>query len=153
MKEVCSSSGSYIRIWLYPEYTSMKFHSLCPVVVWSYLLDIPYSVLWNKCTSSITHLALQLVQGWLTSQGNRTLWILCLEDDPPHPEGPCNDLRLALFTFGALVLLVDRCSIDGTWFQDGSLPCPCASMRTHLSVGTGTLWVIMLVSFLISCQF
>ena len=32
MKEVCSSLGLYIGIWLYPEYVSMKLSSSCPVV-------------------------------------------------------------------------------------------------------------------------
>ena len=31
MKEVSSSSGSYIGIWLYPEY-SMKLNSSCPAI-------------------------------------------------------------------------------------------------------------------------
>ena len=33
MKEMCSSSGSYIEIWLYSEYTSMKLNSSCPTVM------------------------------------------------------------------------------------------------------------------------
>ena len=32
MKEVCYSSGSYIEIWLYPKYASMKLNGSCPVV-------------------------------------------------------------------------------------------------------------------------
>ena len=55
-KEVCSSSGSFIGIWLYPKYVFMKLNSLCPIVV-----SMSYSI-WGKRKLPLGHVLLRFMK-------------------------------------------------------------------------------------------